>query len=327
MGCRKILAAALAATVLTFGTVSTASAADDAYPQRSITMLCAWGAGGGSDAVARMIAGIMEKDLGQPIKVVNQTGGGGNIAFSSLMRAKPDGYTIGQVTAELAMNHWQNPAVKITYADFEPLALVNLDAATVTISATAPYKTYEEFVQYIKDNPGKVRAASTSVGGIWHIAMGQWLTALGLPTNAITWIPTSGAAEAMKEMAAGGVDAAFAQLSECATMYQTGKAIPLAVMADKRDPKYPDVPTLKELGVDVSIGTWRGFAVPKGTPDDIKARLTAAIKKAASDPQFTTFMQERGFGATYVEGADFYKFMEKSDADLGNAIKALGLAR
>ena len=305
MGCRKILAAALAATVLTFGTVSTASAADDAYPQRSITMLCAWGAGGGSDAVARMIAGIMEKDLGQPIKVD----------------------TIGQVTAELAMNHWQNPAVKITYADFEPLALVNLDAATVTISATAPYKTYEEFVQYIKDNPGKVRAASTSVGGIWHIAMGQWLTALGLPTNAITWIPTSGAAEAMKEMAAGGVDAAFAQLSECATMYQAGKAIPLAVMADKRDPKYPDVPTLKELGVDVSIGTWRGFAVPKGTPDDIKARLTAAIKKAASDPQFTTFMQERGFGATYVEGADFYKFMEKSDADLGNAIKALGLAR
>lgn len=113
-----------------------------------------------------MVAGLMEKELGQPIKVVNQTGGGGSLAFSNIMRAKPDGYTIGQLTAELAMNHWQNPAVKITYKDFDPLALVNADAASVTISATAPYKTYDELVSYIKANPGKVRGAATAVGGI-----------------------------------------------------------------------------------------------------------------------------------------------------------------
>lgn len=325
MAGRKLLASVLAASVLAF--TSMGVQADDKYPERSITMLCAWGAGGGSDAVARMLAGLMEKELGQPIKVVNQTGGGGNIAFSSLMRAKPDGYTIGQITAELAMNHWQNPAVKITYDDYDPLALVNLDAASITLSVTAPYKTYDEFVQYVKDNPGTVRGAATSVGGIWHIAMGQWLTALGLPPSAITYIPTSGAAEALKEMASGGVDVAFNQLSECTTMYDAGKAVPVAVMSDERDPKYPDVPTLKEMGVDVSIGTWRGFAVPKGTPDDIKAKLTAALKKAYEDPQFKTFMEDRGFGTMWLEGQDFYEFMEKSDADLGNAIKALGLSR
>ena len=311
----------------TMSVMSVGAAQADEYPSRSITMICAWGAGGGSDAVARMIAGIMEKDLGQPIKVVNQTGGGGTIAFSSLSRAKPDGYTIGQVTAELAMNHWQNPAVQITYKDFEPLALVNVDPASVTLSATAPYKTYDEFVEYVKANPGKVRASATAVGGIWHIEMGQWLTALGLPVNAIKWIPTSGAGETYKEMAAGGIDAGFNQLSEGSTMYQAGKAIPVAVMADERDPKYPDVPTLKEKGIDVSIGTWRGFCVPKGTPQDIKDRLNAAIKKAVNDPQFVQFMNDRGFGIQYLEGEDFYKFMEKSDADLGASIEALGLAR
>lgn len=290
-------------------------------------MVCAWGAGGGSDAVARMVAGLMEKDLGQPIKVVNQTGGGGTLAFSSLSRAKPDGYTIGQLTAELAMNHWQNPAVQVTYKDFEPLALVNVDAASVTISAKAPFKTYEELVEYIKANQGKVKGSATSVGGIWHIAMGQWLTALGLPVTAVKWIPTTGAGETYKEMAAGGVDVGFNQLSEGTAMYQSGKAIPVAVMSDQRDPKFPDVPTLKEKGLDVSIGTWRGFAVPRGTPQEIKDRLIASIKKAVYDPQFVQFMSDRGFGVQYLEGDEFFKFMEKSDADLGASIKALGLAR
>ena len=321
----KSLIAGVALATMTAVGVNAASA--DEYPSRAITMVCAWGAGGGSDAVARMVAGLMEKELGQPIKVVNQTGGGGTLAFSSISRAKADGYTIGQVTAELAMNHWQNPAVKVTYKDFDPLSLVNVDAASVTLSATAPFKTYDEFVEYIKANPGKVKASATAVGGIWHIAMGQWLTALGLPVTAVKWIPTSGAGETYKEMAAGGLDAGFNQLSEGTTMYQTGKAIPVAVMADKRDPKFPDVPTLKEKGVDVSIGTWRGFAVPKGTPQEVKDKLNAAIKKAVEDPQFVKFMNDRGFGINYLAGDDFYKFMEKSDADLGASIKALGLSR
>ena len=90
---------------------------------------------------------------------------------------------------------------------------------------------------------------------------------------------------------------------------------------------YPDVPTLKEKGIDVSIGTWRGFCVPKGTPQDVKDKINAAIKKAVNDPQFVQFMNDRGFGIQYLEGQDFYKFMEKSDADLGASIEALGLAR
>ncbi len=322
---QKLLQALLAASFLAACPVY--AEMDDTYPKHSITMLCAWGPGGGSDAVARIVAEIMAEDLGQPVQVINQPGGGGNIAWASLQRAKPDGYTIAQITAELGMNHWQNPAIKTSYQDFEPLALVNLDAAAITVSAKAPYKTYEEFTAYIREHPAKVIASSTSLGGIWHLAMVKWLDALGLPYNTITWMSTSGTAEAMKEMTAGTVDAAFAQLSECAELYRSGDAVPLAVMASRRDPNYPDVPTLKELGINITIGTWRGFAVPRGTPQKVRERLNQSLKKAVNDPKFIAFMQDKGFGTAYLEGEEFLEFLKESDASLGQTIEALDLAR
>ncbi len=321
---KTVLSAVCAAALLVAGT-SAATAGE--YPDHAITMICSWGAGGGSDAQLRFVAALMEKELGQPIKVENRTGGGGAVGWSALAKAKPDGYTMGQLTAELAMDHWITPAVKVSYQDFDPIALMNEDAATVTISATAPYKTYDEFVAYLKANPGKVRGGATSVGGIWHVAMGQWLESIGLPVTAITYIPTSGSAEAYKEMAAGGIDACFTSVAESATMYKTGKAIGLAVMSDSRDPKFPDIPTMKEMGTDIQVGTWRGIGLPKGVPAEIRAKIEAALKKAIEDPSYTKFMEERGFGIKTLWGDDFYNYMKASDEGLGGALKALGLAK
>mgnify|MGYP000279201764 FL=1 len=323
---KKTVIAAVAAAVMMAVSSGSALAADK-FPTHALTMICPWGAGGGSDAQLRYVAGLMEKELGQPIKVVNQTGGGGAVGWSALARAKPDGYTLGQLTAELAMDHWITPAVKVNYKDFDPLALLNEDPATVTISATAPYKTYEEFVAYLKANPGKVRGGATSVGGIWHVAMGQWLESIGLPVTAITYIPTSGSAEAYKEMAAGGIDACFTSVAESATMYKTGKAIGLAVMSDKRDDKFPDIPTMAEKGTPITVGTWRGIGLPKGVPAERREIIMNALKKAVNDPSYLKFMEDRGFGVKYLEGDDFYKYMEESDTNLGKSLKALGLAK
>lgn len=297
------------------------------YPDHAITLICPWGAGGGSDAQVRFIAGLMEKDLGQPVKVVNKTGGGGAVGWSAIARSKPDGYTMGQLTAELAMDHWITPAVKVSYKDFDPLVLMNEDPATVTISASAPYKTYDEFVSYLKANPGKVRGGATSVGGIWHVAMGLWLKSIGLPVDSITYIPTSGSAEAYKEMAAGGIDSCFTSVPESSTMYKSGKAVGLAVMSDKRDPKFPDIPTMKELGHDIQVGTWRGLGLPKGVPADRRDVLLSAIKKAMDDPAYKKFMEDRGFGIKVLEGKDFEAYMAKSDEQLGATLKDLGLAK
>jgi len=322
---KKILAAACAAALAVC--VSLPAQAADKFPTHAITLICPWGAGGGSDAQVRFLAGLMEKDLGQPIKVVNKTGGGGAVGWSALARSKPDGYTMGQLTAELAMDHWVTPSVTVTYKDFDPLCLMNEDPATVTISATAPYKTYDEFVKYLKENPGKVRGAATSVGGIWHAAMGMWLKAIGLPVTTITYIPTSGSAESYKEMAAGGIDSCFTSVPESSTMYKSGKAIGLAVMSDKRDPKFPDIPTAKELGADVQVGTWRGLGLPKGVPAERRDILVKAIKKAMDDPAYKKFMEDRGFGMKVLEGKYFEDYMAKSDADLGATLKDLGLAK
>lgn len=321
---KSVMAAAAAAFILAAPLGAQAAAE---FPTHAITLICPWGAGGGSDAQVRYIAGLMEKELGQPIKVVNQTGGGGAVGWSALARAKPDGYTMGQLTAELAMDHWITPAVKVTCENFDPLMLMNEDPAAVTITANAPYKTYDEFVQYIKDNPGKVRGGATSVGGIWHVAMGMWLEALGLPVNSITYIPTSGAAESYKEMAAGGIDSCFTSVPESATMYKTGKAIGLAVMSDQRDKNFPDIPTLKEKGLDVTVGTWRGIGLPKGVPAERREVILNALKKALADESYKKFMNDRGFTIKELEGEDFMNYMKKSDADLGKTLKALGLAK
>lgn len=324
---KKSVLAAMAAATMMFCASGAAQAADN-FPSHAITMICPWGAGGGSDAQLRFVAGLMEKELGQPIKVENRTGGGGAVGWSALARAKPDGYTMGQLTAELAMDHWITPAVTVSYKDFDALALMNEDAATVSITANAPYKTYDEFVKYLKDNPkGTVTGGATSVGGIWHVAMGKWLESIGLPADHIKYIPTSGSAEAYKEMASGGIDSCFTSVAESATMYKSGKAIGLAVMSDKRDPKFPDIPTMKELGTDIQVGTWRGIGLPKGVPADRREILMKALKKATSDPSYLKFMEERGFGVKYLEGEDFVNYMKTSDEVLGGALKALGLAK
>ena len=128
-------------------------------------------------------------------------------------------------------------------------------------------------------------------------------------------------------MAAGGIDSCFTSVAESATMYKTGKAIGLAVMSDQRDPKFPDIPTAKELGSDIQVGTWRGLGLPKGVPAERREILLNAIKKAIEDPSYKKFMADRGFGIKVLEGEDFAKYMEKSDTDLGATLKALGLAK
>lgn len=321
---KKVFTAIAAATMLIAGTVAQAA---DKFPTHAITLICPWAAGGGSDAQVRFIAALMEKDLGQPIKVENRTGGGGAVGWAALAKAKPDGYTIGQLTAELAMDHWVTPAVKVSYEDFIPLALMNEDPAVVTISVDAPYKNYDEFVKYVKDNPGKVRGGGSGAGGIWHLAMGAWLQAIGVPVNSIVYIPTNGSAEAYKEMVAGGIEACFTSVAESATMYNSGKAVGLAVMSDSRDKKFPDIPTATELNTPVVVGTWRGIGLPKGVPDDRREILAAALKKACSDPSYLKFMEERGFGIKYLEGDAFYNYMKDSDTNLGSTLKALGLAK
>jgi len=302
--------------------------AQGAYPTRPVTVVCPWGAGGGTDATARIISVLLEKDLGQPFNVVNRTGGSGVVGHSAIATAPPDGYTIGMATVEITMMHHQG-LTELSPTSYTPLALMNEDPPGIQVKVDSPYKTVKELSDAIKAKPaGTFKASGTGQGGIWHLALVGWLLAMGLKPDHVPWVPSNGAAPAMQDLAAGGVDIVTCSVPEAKAMLDAGKARSLAVMAPKRNPAFPDVPTLTEAaGINYSVGAWRGIVAPKGLPADIGAKLTASLKKAFDSKEFKDFMTARGFGMVWGDPEQFAKFMAEGDAKMKTAMTAAGLAK
>ena len=321
---RRLLATALLGTL---GVFSALSAAAQNYPVRPITLIVPWGAGGGTDATARIIGSLMEKDLGQPVNVVNRTGGSGVVGHAAIASAQPDGYTIGLATVEIGMMHWQG-LTELTSASYTPIGLVNADPAGVQVRADSPYKTVNELLAAIKANPGKFKASGTGQGGIWHLAIAGLLRDQKIDPAALPWVPSNGAAPGLQDMVAGGIEVAPVSLPEARSLIDAGKVKSLAIMNDKPSALYPNVPTLKSaLGSDWTMAAWRGIVAPKGLPAPIRDKLAESVRKVAASKEYNEFMASRGFGVIYASPDDFSKFMVKSNSELGATMKAVGLVK
>jgi len=322
---RRTLIRALTALSASLALASPALA--DNYPSRPITLVVPWGAGGGTDATARIVGALLEKEMGQPVNVVNRTGGNGVVGHSAIATAQPDGYTLGMITVEISMMHWAG-LTQLSPRDFTPISLMNIDPAGVTVRADSPYKNLDDLIKAVRANPGKFKASGTGQGGIWHLALAGILKDLKIDVAAVPWVPSNGAAPAMNDLAAGGIEFVTCSLPESRALIDAGKARPLAIMASSPAALYPNVPTLKAAtGSDWAIGAWRGIAAPKGLPADIQAKLGAAMKKIYDSKDYQSFMAGRGFGVIYADAKGFEQFMAKGDADMGVVMKSLGLAK
>ncbi len=314
-------------TLLALVTLAATSVAFAAYPERPITLIVPWGAGGGTDATARIIGTLMEKELGQPVNVVNRTGGSGVVGHSAIAQAAPDGYTIGLITVEIGMMHWQG-LTELTGASYTPIGLVNADPAGLQVAADAPYKTVNDLVAAIKANPGKLKASGTGQGGIWQLAIAGMLQDLKVDPASVPWVPSQGAAPGLQDLVAGGVQIAPVSLPEARSLIDAGKVKSLAVMADAPSALYPNVPTLKAAtGSNWTMAAWRGIAAPKNLTPEARDKLVAAIRKIVASKDYTDFMAQRGFGVIYAPPEEFAKFMAKSDTDLGATMKAVGIVK
>jgi len=301
--------------------------ANAAWPERPVTLIVPWGAGGGTDATARIVGSLLEKELGQPVTVVNRTGGSGVVGHAAIASSPPDGYTIGLITVEIGMMHWQG-LTDISGASYTPIGLVNVDPAGLQVRADAPYKNANELVAAIKANPGKFKASGTGQGGIWHLALAGMLKDLHVDPAAAPWVPSNGAAPGLQDLVAGGVEIVPCSLPEARSLIDAGKVKSLAVMSDAPAALYPNVPTLKAAtGSDWKLGAWRGIAAPKGLPNDVRDKLVGAIKKIAASKEYVDFMGSRGFGVAYLGPDEFGRFMAKSDTDLGATMKAVGIVK
>jgi tripartite-type tricarboxylate transporter receptor subunit TctC len=300
-----------------------ASAAFAAFPERSVSVVCPWGAGGGTDRLTRFMAAQLEKELGKPFPVTNKTGGNGAVGHSAGAFSKPDGYTITMVTLELATMHWMG-LTELTYADFDYVIQLNQDPAGVMVKADAPWKNLGELLEAVKANPEKFKFSGTAAGGVWDLARIGMLDKAEIPVNAVSWIPTTGAAPSIIELLGGHVEVITCSLPEAASQIAAGEIRPLAIMADSRDSAFPDVPTLKESGIDWSAGTWRGFAVPKGTPAEVIDVLYNAMKKITDSDEYKEFMSKNGFGVLVRGPKEFAEFARQQDTDLKNVMELGG---
>jgi tripartite-type tricarboxylate transporter receptor subunit TctC len=307
--------------------VFAAFAAHAQYPQRPVQLIVPWGAGGGTDATARIIAALLEKELKQPFNVVNRTGGSGVVGHQAIASAPADGYTIGLITVEITMMHHVG-LTPLTYKDYAPIGLVNADPAGINVRVDAPYKSVKDLLSAIKANPGKLKASGTGQGGIWHLAIAGLLKDQGIDPAALPWVPSNGAAPGLQDLVAGGVDVVPCSIPEARSMIDAGKVRALAIMDEKSPALYPSLPTLKkELGTSWQMAAWRVIAAPKGIPADVQKTLAAALKKVYDSKEYKEFMASRGFGVVWADPQGTAKFMADSDANMGATLKAVGLAK
>jgi tripartite-type tricarboxylate transporter receptor subunit TctC len=307
--------------------IGLAGKSEAAFPERPITLIVPWAAGGGTDAVARYIGAVLQEELGQPVNVVNRTGGNGVVGHSAIATATPDGYTIGLITLEINMMHWMG-LTNITHESYTPLALMNADPAAIHVRTDSKYKTLNDLIADIKANPGKLKASGTAQGGSWHLALAGMLDSVKVDPNSVGWVPATGAATALQDLAAGGIDFVSCSLPEARALIDAGRVKTLALMAPQRLSVFPNVPTLKEeINSPWAKGVWRGMVGPKGMPADIAKRYEALFKKINESEGFKKFMADRGFGVLWADAGGFADFMKKDNAEIGEMMKVMGLVK
>ena len=293
------------------------------YPNRPIEMVVPFGAGGGTDVLARVTAEAAKKHSSQPITVLNRPGASGGIGLTELVNAKPDGYKIAMITVEMAIIPHMGISKFSPENDFTPLVRLNADPIVLTVSADSPWKTIEEFVDAAKKSKDSVKFGNAGTGGVSHLAAVALQQRVGA---SFSHIPFQGNAPAVVALLGGHIDAVTASPSEVFTFVQSGKLRALAVLADQRlGGVFTQVPTMKERKIDLSMGTWRGLAAPKGLPTEVLARLSAIAVKTANESAVREAMEKQNLGYSVADGETFRQQIANDSASYKQLIEQMGL--
>jgi tripartite-type tricarboxylate transporter receptor subunit TctC len=298
--------------------------AAEKFPTKAIELDVPFAAGGSTDVLARLVAKVAPKYFDKPLVVVNKPGGGGITGTESVVRSKPDGYTLflGQGSGhDLVTPHFQ----KMPYDpvnDLIPICRLSVHSIVMIIRGDAPYKTMKEFVEWGKKKDQVTASVSTKAGSvdITFQAVGK---ATGMK---IVTVPFRGGAESVTSIVGGQTDCGGNHPSEVISHIKAKRLIPIAVALDNRDPAIPDVPTFKELGYNVvSVGSVKGVAAPKGTPPEVIGYLAERFKKVCDDPEFIKSMTDIGQPVMYQGPQDFSKYLKDGFAQFGQMIKEFNI--
>jgi tripartite-type tricarboxylate transporter receptor subunit TctC len=261
--------------------VSRSVRADD-YPSRPVTMIVPYGPGGGVSINARALQPYYEKTLGTRVIVENREGAGGITGYTVGAFAKPDGYTITMVSPAITASPWLVPNVRFTPEDFAYIGQVSFVPNMLVVNADSPFKTLKDLVDAMKAKPGEI---STGIEASWPSSSVCGVLFLALSGGKAKVVPGfKGGAEKIASVLGGHLDFSVNNTQEVMPLYQAKRIRVLAMAALQRSSFFPEVPTFRELGYDVTTGVWRSIAVPKATPQPVQDKLAAALKQAMSDP-------------------------------------------
>jgi tripartite-type tricarboxylate transporter receptor subunit TctC len=291
------------------------------YPKGPITLLVQSAAGGATDITARAVAKGMEKILKVPVVVENKVGGGGSVMWSYLARQKPDGYSIGMITASLILQQYAGVGGP-KLSEFEPIAEIAYFDNALSVPTNSPFKNLEDLINYAKKNPGKVRVGNSGTGAIWHLCAVGVEDAAGVK---FTHVPFRGGKESSTAMLGGHIEAASTEIAVVSELAKGGKVRILGVTSSERFSMFPDVPTFKERGYNVDMGCFVGLIAPKGTPKEIINILDNAAKKAMETEEYKTIMYNVGNRVRYMNADDFRKLTRTEDVLFYGYMKKLGL--
>lgn len=300
--------------------IGIASARAD-FPEREVSLIVNYGAGGNTDVTARVLAKGLEKPLGKPVVVINKAGAEGTLGPSFVAVQKPDGYTVGVVTYSTIAIQPHLRDLPYTIKDFDFIAGYGRFRYGVVVRADSPYMSVADLVKAGKSGKGIFFGAPSAPN---NLAMFE----LGRKTGAkFEQAPYKSGSETVIALLGGQVEAIVQNPSDVIAQIRNGKLRLLASASPVRWREFPDVPTLKEAGYDVEIDSWLGIAVPKGTPKDIVARLQAATAVAMKDPEVLDKVTLAGVDPEFLTGAQYEKLLVQGAESMGRALKAAGLAK
>jgi tripartite-type tricarboxylate transporter receptor subunit TctC len=304
---------------------SSVAFAQDAYPNRPITLVSAFPPGGVVDTTARPLAVALQKVFNQPVIIQNRPGAAGMIGNTSVANAPPDGYTIlaglSSISTIPESEKLYDRKPTYTIESFAPIALVSADPIYLAVRTDSPWNTLAELTAAAKAKPGALNFSSSGIYGATHVPMEMYLLAAGAK---MFHIPTSGGGPAITALVAGQVDVTMGGPPALVGQVRGGKLRLLAGMGAKRHETLPDVPTMKELGLDAEYLIWVGLMVPVATPEPIQRYLRDATAKAVKDPDFVATMRKLNTPIQYLDAPEFKKFWDADAKRLATVVQAIG---
>lgn len=291
------------------------------YPERPVKMIVPWAAGGDTDVIKRVVANAMEKHLGQPVVVTNIAGASGTRGAAEARKSPPDGYTIYS-THDYIHTTYYTGVSDVSYRDFEPICLNTSTPSIIAVYGKSKWKTMKDLLDDAKKRPDEIKIGAT-LGSTSHFFPAMIEHAAKIKFKYVSY---EGTAPRMTALMGGHIDGGETNLTQV-DKEKSGLLKFLAIATPKRHPEVPNLPTLKELGIDVLYAVNRGIVVPKGTPEAALAKLEDACAKASKDPTVAESMKKHGTEVEFLGRKAYAEFLRKNDKENADLAQALGYKR